>query len=108
MRTSGTRTVVDGAKTATLSLLGSYVTSDFALSTDSHGGTFVKFVCYVAADRAGRAPRVARGPRRFEEAGGAELEEAEEARFTPRSTTVSIRSVISKRQMTRNDGILSE
>ena len=41
---SGTLTVVDGGKTATLSLVGSYVTSDFALSTDSHGGTFVKFV----------------------------------------------------------------
>jgi hypothetical protein len=41
---SGTLTVVDGSKTATLSLLGSYVTSDFALSTDSHGGTFVRFV----------------------------------------------------------------
>jgi autotransporter passenger strand-loop-strand repeat protein len=41
---NGTLTVVDGAKTATLSLLGSYVTSDFALSADGQGGTFVKFV----------------------------------------------------------------
>ncbi len=42
--TGGTLSVVDGNKTATLSLLGSYATGDFALSTDSHGGTFVKFV----------------------------------------------------------------
>jgi len=39
--TSGTLTVVDGAKTATLTLLGSYVTSDFSLSNDGIGGTFV-------------------------------------------------------------------
>jgi autotransporter passenger strand-loop-strand repeat protein len=42
--TSGTLHVVDGGKTATLSLLGSYVTGDFALSNDLHGGTLVKFV----------------------------------------------------------------
>ncbi len=41
---SGTLTVVDGAKTAKLTLLGSYVTSNFALSDDGAGGTFVKFV----------------------------------------------------------------
>ncbi len=42
--TSGTLKVVDGAKSTSLTLLGSYVTSDFALSTDGAGGTFVKFV----------------------------------------------------------------
>ena len=42
--TGGTLSVVDGSKTATLSLLGSYVASDFTLSNDLHGGTFVKFV----------------------------------------------------------------
>ena len=38
---SGTLTVVDGAKTASLTLLGSYVTSNFSLSDDGVGGTFV-------------------------------------------------------------------
>jgi hypothetical protein len=42
--TSGLLTVTDGANVAKLTLLGNYVTSDFALSTDAHGGTFVKFV----------------------------------------------------------------
>ena len=42
--TSGTLSVVDGGLTAKLTLLGNYVTSDFALSDDSLGGTFVKFV----------------------------------------------------------------
>ncbi len=42
--TSGTLTVTDGGKVAHLSLLGSYVTSDFALSTDGAGGTLVKLV----------------------------------------------------------------
>ncbi len=42
--TSGTLTVTDGSQVAKLTLLGSYVTSDFALSDDHHGGTFVKFV----------------------------------------------------------------
>jgi hypothetical protein len=42
--TSGTLSVVDGVQSASLSLLGNYVTSDFALSNDKHGGTFVKFV----------------------------------------------------------------
>jgi hypothetical protein len=37
-------TVTDGADVAKLTLLGNYVTSEFALSTDSHGGTFVRFV----------------------------------------------------------------
>jgi autotransporter passenger strand-loop-strand repeat protein len=41
---SGTLKVVDGAKSASLTLLGSYVSGDFALSTDGAGGTFVKFV----------------------------------------------------------------
>ncbi len=41
--TSGTLTVTDGAQVAHLTLLGSYVTSNFALSNDTHGGTFVKF-----------------------------------------------------------------
>ncbi len=39
--TSGTLTVSDGAKIATLDLIGSYATSDFQLSSDGHGGTFV-------------------------------------------------------------------
>jgi autotransporter passenger strand-loop-strand repeat protein len=42
--TSGTLKIVDGSKSANLTLLGSYVTSNFALSTDGSGGTFVKFV----------------------------------------------------------------
>ena len=42
--TSGTLTVTDGSKSAHLTLLGNYVTGDFALLNDSHGGTFVKFV----------------------------------------------------------------
>jgi hypothetical protein len=37
----GTLTVTDGAQVATLSLIGTYVTSNFVLSTDGHGGTFV-------------------------------------------------------------------
>jgi len=41
--TSGTLTVLAGAKTASLTLLGSYVTSNFALSADGGTGTFVKF-----------------------------------------------------------------
>jgi hypothetical protein len=41
--TSGTLTVVDRGNQAHLTLLGSYVTSDFALASDSTGGTFVKF-----------------------------------------------------------------
>jgi autotransporter passenger strand-loop-strand repeat protein len=39
--TSGTLTVSDGAKVANLTLIGTYVTSDFALAGDGHGGTFV-------------------------------------------------------------------
>ena len=39
--TSGTLTVTDGSKTASLTLLGSYVTSDFSLSDDGIGGTYV-------------------------------------------------------------------
>jgi hypothetical protein len=41
--TSGTLTVVDGGQTANLTLLGSYATSNFVLSNDFHGGTFVKY-----------------------------------------------------------------
>ena len=41
--TSGTLTVVDGGKTASLTLAGSYATSDFMLANDGVGGTFVKF-----------------------------------------------------------------
>jgi hypothetical protein len=40
---SGTLTVTDGARTAHLALLGNYTTSQFALSTDGAGGTFVRF-----------------------------------------------------------------
>ena len=34
-------TVSDGAQVAHLSLIGSYVSSDFHLATDAHGGTYV-------------------------------------------------------------------
>jgi hypothetical protein len=39
--TSGTLTVVDGSKTATLNLLGSYSTANFTLSSDGAGGTLI-------------------------------------------------------------------
>ncbi|HZZ87327.1 MAG TPA: hypothetical protein VFE13_03240, partial [Caulobacteraceae bacterium] len=39
--TSGTLSVVDGAKSASLTLIGTYVTGDFKLTDDGHGGTFV-------------------------------------------------------------------
>jgi hypothetical protein len=39
--TSGTLIVHDGTKTASLTLIGSYTTSDFRLHADGHGGTFV-------------------------------------------------------------------
>ncbi len=39
--TSGTLTVASGAHTAKLTLLGSYVTSQFTLTSDGHGGTLV-------------------------------------------------------------------
>jgi autotransporter passenger strand-loop-strand repeat protein len=38
---SGTLTVTDGAQVASLTLIGSYVTSNFTLSNDGHGGTYV-------------------------------------------------------------------
>jgi len=41
---SGTLSVHDGGLTASLTLLGKYVTGDFALANDGHGGSFVKFV----------------------------------------------------------------
>ena len=41
--TSGTLSVVNGASQAHLTLLGSYVTSNFALSNDGAGRTLVKF-----------------------------------------------------------------
>jgi hypothetical protein len=37
-------TVTNGANQANLSLAGTYVTSDFALSSDGAAGTLVKFV----------------------------------------------------------------
>jgi autotransporter passenger strand-loop-strand repeat protein len=39
--TSGTLKVVDGAKSASLTLIGAYATGDFTLATDGHSGTFV-------------------------------------------------------------------
>jgi hypothetical protein len=39
--TSGTLAVTSGTHTATITLLGQYVTADFHVSTDKHGGTFV-------------------------------------------------------------------
>jgi hypothetical protein len=41
--TSGTLSVINGASQAHLTLLGSYVTSNFALANDGAGGTLVKF-----------------------------------------------------------------
>jgi hypothetical protein len=38
---SGTLTVRDGTKTASLTLIGVYTTSNFVLSDDGHGGTFI-------------------------------------------------------------------
>lgn len=38
---SGTLTVTDGAALAHLTLTGAYATSNFVLSDDGHGGTFV-------------------------------------------------------------------
>jgi len=40
-KTSGVLSITDGAKTAKLSLVGSYVTSNFVLSSDGAGGTLV-------------------------------------------------------------------
>ena len=37
----GTLTVSDGTRTASLSLLGQYAASDFAPSSDGHGGTMI-------------------------------------------------------------------
>ena len=39
--TSGTLTVTDGSRSAGLTLIGTYATSDFKLTRDGHGGTFV-------------------------------------------------------------------
>ena len=41
--TSGALRVSAGAKVANLTLLGSYATSNFALSSDGAGGIFVKY-----------------------------------------------------------------
>ena len=59
--TSGTLTVTDGAKVATLTLIGSYTTSDFKLAADGHGGTFV-------FDPPARSPMAARAATRFAQA----------------------------------------
>jgi hypothetical protein len=42
--TSGTLTITNGGSVASLTLDGRYVTTDFALSNDGTGNTFVKFV----------------------------------------------------------------
>ena len=39
--TSGTLTVMDGAKVAHLTLIGTYTSNSFMLSNDTHGGTLV-------------------------------------------------------------------
>jgi hypothetical protein len=39
--TSGTLAVTSGTHIATITLLGQYVTADFHVSTDNHGGTLV-------------------------------------------------------------------
>jgi hypothetical protein len=41
---SGTLTVTGAGQSATLTLLGAYATSNFTLSSDGAGGTFVKFI----------------------------------------------------------------
>ena len=51
--TSGTLTVTDGAKTAHLTLIGTYASGDFQLGADGHGGTIV--------DDPPRKPAVAAG-----------------------------------------------
>jgi hypothetical protein len=38
---SGTLTVTDGTHTAQIALLGQYVTANFHLSDDGHGGTLI-------------------------------------------------------------------
>ena len=40
---SGTLTVVDGLQQAQLTLIGSYVTSNFTLTTDTSGETVIKY-----------------------------------------------------------------
>jgi hypothetical protein len=39
--TSGTLAVTSGGHTADITLLGQYVTGNFHVATDNHGGTFV-------------------------------------------------------------------
>jgi autotransporter passenger strand-loop-strand repeat protein len=57
--TSGTLTVTAGGKTATLTLIGAYVASDFKLNGDGHGGTII---AGAAAPSAGSLPaRFAQG-----------------------------------------------
>jgi autotransporter passenger strand-loop-strand repeat protein len=63
--TSGALTVRDGAQTASLTLIGTYVTSDFHLATDSHGGTYVtdpKTAPAFVQAAAAMAPRAGVGP----------------------------------------------
>jgi autotransporter passenger strand-loop-strand repeat protein len=47
--TSGTLTVTSGTETANLTLLGTYSTANFTLSSDGHGGTLVKDPAVAAA-----------------------------------------------------------
>jgi autotransporter passenger strand-loop-strand repeat protein len=47
--TSGTLTVTSGTETANLTLLGTYSTANFTLSSDGHGGTLVKDPAVTAA-----------------------------------------------------------
>jgi autotransporter passenger strand-loop-strand repeat protein len=47
--TSGTLTVHDGATSGSLTLVGTYATGDFALSTDGHGGTLIREPTILAA-----------------------------------------------------------
>jgi autotransporter passenger strand-loop-strand repeat protein len=48
--TSGTLTVSDGAHTANLTLLGQYVSAQFSLASDGHGGTLVSDPPLVASN----------------------------------------------------------
>ena len=57
--TSGTLTVTDGAKTASLTLIGDYVTSNFTLSDDGIGGTYVVDPPSTGALATGGGPSVA-------------------------------------------------
>jgi autotransporter passenger strand-loop-strand repeat protein len=53
---SGALKVVDGAQSASLTLVGGYATSDFALSNDGRGGTLLTLVSAPTAAASDQAP----------------------------------------------------